>query len=137
QGPQTYRLAGLTATIGPNDIAGSGEIALAGARPALRFDLMSKSFDVEPLLATAPDAGGKPAGQAAGGSPDGRLFSDDPLPLDGLNAVDAVLAYKAERFKAPMLEAQNLVITVALKDGVLNAKPEIGGIAGGRLGGDV
>lgn len=146
-GPQRYQLTGLTANIGPNDLAGSGEIALGGPRPMLRFDLTSKSFDVATLLGPASKAAAesKPAGTAtpgagAGGGrngTDGRLFSDEPLPLDGLNAVDAVLAYKAERFKAPMIEAQNLAVNVALKDGVLNAKPQAENIAGGRLAGDV
>src|SRR5690606_38587717 len=42
-GPQHYRLTGLAANLGPNDLSGSGEVALGGARPALRFDLASKS----------------------------------------------------------------------------------------------
>lgn len=150
-GPQRYALSGLAANIGPNDLTGSGEIDLAGSRPALRFDLGSKSFDLTSLLPerqSSPDGKtgqpspdvptGQPAGPGGATSPnDGRLFSDAPLPLDGLKAVDAVLAYKAERFKAPMLEAQNFAANVTLKDGVLNAKPQAEGISSGRLSGDV
>lgn len=140
-GPQRYAFTGLTATLGQSDLAGSGEIALGGARPSLKLDLASKSFDVQPLIGGA-DQGKAASGGAGGGGgqaqkSDGRLFSDDPLPLDGLMAVDAVVAYKADQFKAPKLDVQNLAVDVTLKDGVLNAKPAIGNIANGNLNGDI
>ncbi|MFN4164230.1 MAG: AsmA family protein [Ferrovibrio sp.] len=142
-GPQRYSLSGITAKLGDSDLAGSGEINLAGAKPAVKFDLASKSLDVTKLI--PKDSGGGSAG-ASGGSPpaakpdaksDGRLFSNDPLPLEGLNAVDAVLAYKAERFIAPSLDVQGLGLNLVLKDGVLQVKPAIQQLAGGSLGGDV
>lgn len=144
-GPQRYSLSGITARLGDSDLAGNGEINLAGARPAVKFDLASKSLDVTKLI--PKDGGGKPAGTgiSGGSSPatkpdgksDGRLFSNDPLPLDGLNAVDAVLAYKAERFIAPSLDVQGFGLDLVLKDGVLQAKPAIQQLAGGSLGGNV
>jgi uncharacterized protein involved in outer membrane biogenesis len=142
-GPQRYSLSGITAKLGDSDLAGSGEINLTGAKPAVKFDLASKSLDVTKLI--PKDSGGGSAG-ASGGSPpaakpdaksDGRLFSNDPLPLEGLNAVDAVLAYKAERFIAPSLDVQGLGLNLVLKDGVLQVKPAIQQLAGGSLGGDV
>lgn len=145
-GPQRYALSNIAAKIADSDLTGSGEINLAGAKPAVKFDLASKSMDVTKLM--PQDSGAKtvsgPAGSGAAGKPaggsqssDGRLFSNDPLPLDGLNAVDAVLAYKAERFKAPMLDAQGMVLNLTLKDGVLNLKPAIANLSNGSLNGDV
>lgn len=141
-GPQRYALTGLAANIGPNDLTGNGEINLAGPRPDLRFDLASKNFDVNSLLPEGQAASAGKTGQPAGPGgtttpPDGRMFSDAPLPLDGLKAVDAVLAYKAEHFKAPMLEAQNFAANVTLRGGVLNVKPQAEGVSSGRLSGDV
>lgn len=147
--PQRYSLSGITARLGDSDLAGSGEINLAGARPAVKFDLASKSLDITKLI--PKDSSGASAGTGASGGSlpaakpdaksdaksDGRLFSNDPLPLDGLNAVDAVLAYKAERFIAPSLDVQGLGLDLVLKDGVLQAKPAIRQLAGGSLGGDV
>lgn len=144
--PQRYALGNIGAKIADSDLAGSAEINLAGAKPSIRADLASKLMDVNKLIpkgagndgkggdgkgAPAP-AGGKPAAKG-----DGRLFSSDPLPLDGLNAADAQIAYKAEQFNAPALAAQNVSFNLTLKDGVLNIKPAIGALAQGNLNGDI
>ncbi|MBP7064221.1 AsmA family protein [Ferrovibrio sp.] len=139
-GPQRYVLSGITADIAGSDLAGSGEIALAGARPAVKFDLASKSLDLTPLLGDGSTAGGKPAtsgsGSAAKKSGD-KLFSSDPLPLDALSLADADFRFKAEKFKAPKLAAQNVNIALLLKDGVLSLKPFGLGLSGGTLAGEI
>lgn len=142
-GPQRYALNNLAAKVADSDLAGSGEVNLAGTKPSVRFDLTSNNMDVTQLM-PKDSAGAKPAGGPAGGSSaggqkasDGRLFSNDPLPLDGLNAVDATGSYKAERLKAPMFEAQGVALNLTLKDGVLNAKPAVANLANGSLNGDI
>lgn len=142
-GPQRFALANIAAKLGTSDLTGSAEVNLAGAKPSARLDLASKSMDVTQFL--PKDTGAKPAGggtaaPAAGGAAkpaDGRLFSNDPLPLDGLNAADAVVNYKADSFKAPSLDVQGLAVALTLKDGVLGLKPAIQNLAGGTLNGDV
>jgi uncharacterized protein involved in outer membrane biogenesis len=143
-GPQRYGLSNLAAKIADSDLAGSGEVSLAGSRPAVRADLASKTMDVTQLMPKGESGGksvaggtGAAGGGAAAQKPGGRLFSDDPLPLDGLKAVDAVVAYKAERLKAPMLDAQGVALNLTLKDGVLNAKPAVANLASGSLSGDI
>ncbi len=143
-GPQRYALSNLAAKIADSDLTGSGEVNLSGAKPSVRFDLASKNMDVTQLMPkdSAKPASGAAAGggtPAAGGSAGGqkRLFSSDPLPLDGLNAVDAAGSYKAERLKAPMLDVQGVALALTLKDGVLNAKPAVGNLANGSVNGDI
>ena len=143
KGPQDYVLSDLTAKIGDSDLSGSGEVMLGGARPALKFDLASQSMNLVPLL-DMKGAEGKPAGSApaagggqTGADTGGRLFSDDPLPLDGLNAVDAAVSYKAASFTAPKLEAKNVAVNLSLKDGALNVKPFALDAAGGHAEGSV
>lgn len=142
-GPQRYALSNIAAKVADSDLSGNGEVNLAGAKPAVRFDLASKNMDVTQLLpkdsAKPAAGGGTAAGGSAGGSAGGqkRLFSSDPLPLDGLNAVDATGSYKAERLKAPMLDAQGVALNLTLKDGVLNAKPAIANLSNGSLNGDI
>lgn len=143
-GPQRYALSNISAKIADSDLTGSSEVNLSGAKPSLRFDLASKNMDVTQLMPkdSAKPASGAAAGggtPTAGGSAGGqkRLFSSDPLPLDGLNAVDAAGSYKAERLKAPMLDVQGVALALTLKDGVLNAKPAIGNLANGSVNGDI
>jgi|GEM_PF-421021 len=140
-GPKRYALSGIAADIAGSDLAGSGELALAGAKPAVKFDLTSKTLDLTPLLGDGSASGGKAAG---GGGTAGvatkksgeRMFSDDPLPLDALNQVDADFRFKADTFRAPKVAAQNVNVTLTLKDGVLNVKPFGLGLSGGTLGGE-
>lgn len=141
-GPQRYALSNIAARVADSDLSGSGELNLAGAKPSVRFNLASKNMDVTQLLpkeaaGAKPAGGGTAAGSAGSAGGQKRLFSSDPLPLDGLNAVDASGSYKAERLKAPMLDAQGVALTLTLKDGVLNAKPAIANLANGNLSGDV
>ncbi|MFN3400390.1 MAG: AsmA family protein, partial [Ferrovibrio sp.] len=141
-GPQRYALSNIAAKIADSDLSGNAEVNLAGAKPAVRFDLASKNMDVTQLMPKESAAAAKPAaagGSTAGGGAGGqqRLFSNDPLPLDGLNAVDATGSYKAERLKAPKLDAQGVALNLTLKDGVLNAKPAIANLSNGSLNGDI
>lgn len=139
-GPQRYALSNIAAKVADSDLSGNAELNLAGAKPSVRFDLASKTMDVTQLMpkeaaAAKPAAGGTAAGGSAGGQQ--RLFSSDPLPLEGLNTVDTTGSYKAERLKAPKLDAQGVALNVTLKDGVLNAKPAIANLANGSVNGDI
>lgn len=144
-GPKRYALSNIAAKIADSDLAGNAEVNLAGAKPSIRFDLASKSMDVTQLMpkdngsakpaASSGAASGGSGGSSAGGQK--RLFSSDPLPLDGLNAVDATGSYKAERLKAPMLDVQGVALNLTLKDGVLNARPAVANLANGNLNGDI
>jgi uncharacterized protein involved in outer membrane biogenesis len=142
-GPQRYALSSIAAKVADSDFAGSAELNLSGAKPAVKADLTSKSLDVTQLMpkdaaATKPAGGtGSSGGGTAAKPADGKIFSADPLPLEGLNAADAQVAYRAERFKAPMVEAQGLAVNLTLKDGVLNLKPAVAALAQGSLNGDI
>src|SRR3546814_21046901 len=64
KGPQDYVLSDITGKIGDSDLSGNGEIALGGTRPALKFDLASKSMNLVPL----PDMKGDRKSGASGTS---------------------------------------------------------------------
>ncbi len=143
-GPMRFAVSDIAAQIATSDIAGSGEVALAGARPAVKFDLASKSLDLTPLLgesgqkAAGGGASGGTSGGAAGGGgkSDGRVFSDEPLPLDGMKAADAELRFKADAFKAPMVDAKAVNVALTLKDGALSVKPFGLNASGGSFNGE-
>lgn len=58
-----------------------------------------------------------------------KLFSSEPLALEGLKALDAVVSYGADRLLADKLVISDLVTDVRLTDGVLLVKPLKAGIA--------
>jgi len=137
-----YAISGIAAEIAGSDLRGAGEVNISGKRPAVRFDLASTFLNLLPLLGDEP-AAATPAAKAAtptgGGGAQGnrKVFSDAPLPLEGLKAVDAELRYKADRFQAPKLQAQGVNVAIALKDGALSIRPLALGVGGGTVNGDV
>lgn len=145
-GPMRYAVSDIAAQIATSDLAGAGEVALAGARPAVKFDLASKSLDLTPLLGQSGNSvGGGSSGGSGGGSgsaggagkpADGRIFSDEPLPLDGLKAADADIRFKADAFKAPMVDAKAVNVVLTLKDGALSVKPFGLNASGGSFNGE-
>jgi uncharacterized protein involved in outer membrane biogenesis len=126
----------LQAVLGRSGLA--GEVVLVrGERPALRAELSSSLLDLTEWAGRKP-AAGAPHGAAVGGegpaTGDGkRLFSDDPLPLAALSAIDAEVKLTAARIvtKGPSLE--NLTARLALNGGKLAVTPLAADIANGRL----
>ncbi|MCH8213646.1 MAG: AsmA family protein [Proteobacteria bacterium] len=138
-----YAVDDLTAKFGASDLAGRVAVSLGGQRPRIEARLSSKQIDLEELL--PPAAKEPPAGTEKGktetengkegGAP--RLFSADPLPLDGLKAADAKLAFRAERVKVRGLVLSDVALDVALNDGRLVIKPLTVTVADGRVSGDI
>jgi len=135
-------LAGLKGALAGNDIAGDVTLNLSGERPAIDAKLSSNMVDLTALVGaagtgpaggTAPAAGGASRPTAASG----RLFPDDPLPLEGLRAVDARLQYSANTIVAAGAKLENAEIGVSLKGGNLSIKPLKAGIADGTIDGSV
>ncbi|MFQ5617774.1 MAG: AsmA family protein [Rhodospirillales bacterium] len=140
-----YAVDDLTAKLGASDLAGRVAVALGGQRPRLEARLSSKQIDLDELL---PPAAGEPAagtgtektetekenGKEGGAA---RLFSADPLPVDGLKAADATLAFRAERLKVRGLVLSDVSVEVGLDGGRLVITPLTASVAGGRVSGGV
>ncbi len=140
-----YAVDDLTAKLGNSDLAGRVAVTLGGQRPRLEARLSSKQIDLDEFLPPAakePPAGegkGKTETEKENGKEGGavRLFSADPLPLDGLRAADAKLAFRAERVKVRGLVLGDVAVEVALSDGRLVVRPLTASVAGGRVSGDI
>ncbi|MFB3136259.1 MAG: AsmA family protein [Rhodospirillales bacterium] len=140
-----YAVDDLTAKLGNSDLTGRVAVSLGGQRPRLEARLSSKQIDLDELLPPAarePAAGeGKEKKETEkengkeGGAP--RLFSADPLPLDGLKAADAKVAFRAERVKVRGLVLSDVAVEVGLSGGRLVVKPLTASVAGGRVSGDI
>ena len=126
--PGRYRLQGLRASIGPNDVAGDVTVSLAGARPAIAGELAASRIDVVSL--------GSEARRAAGGA-DGRVFPDTPLPFDLIGLADADLRLRVARIDGLPLAVRNASGTVVMRNGELALRPWGADLGGGRMTGDL
>jgi len=131
QDGQNFKLTALTAKIGGSDIAGNATLTLGGKRPALSGSFTSANLNLGDL---AP-AGGAAAPAAAGGR---YVFTEDPLPLDGLKAADAKIKLNAKRLVLPNgLAFTDLELSLSLQGGKLVVDPFLAEFSGGTLSGVV
>jgi len=125
-----YRLQDVDVKIGASDLKGTAALYLGGARPRITADLQSTQLDLDELLPKGDD---KPAPPAA----DGLLFPADPLPLDGLKAVDADINLAAARLRVNNMDVTGLRLGVLLQGGRLTVKPLQATVADGVISGEI
>lgn len=130
--PEGYGIEGLSAKVGASDISGSVTVGLAGKpRPTVTAALSSNVIDLKELLPPAPAA--KPVSKPTT-RPDKRVFSDDPLPLESLQAVDADLSAKIARFVLLNgVVLGNVEAKASLRNGKLAVQPASVAVGGGRV----
>ncbi len=129
-----YNVQDLNVTIGRSDLQGSVSVALGGQRPVAKADLTSTLLDLDQML---PKGKGKPAAPAAKKKSDGRVFPADPLPLEGLQAADANLAFSGKRIVSQGVKIDNVSVVLSLKNGRLDIKPLKALVSGGAIDGTV
>jgi len=138
-GPSNVALNNLDATIGPLAMTGSVGAKLGGARPAVKVVLKTDTLNLDQLLpkkeAQQEPAAAAPAAKSGAG--DGRVFPDDPLPLDGLKAADADVKFDAAKIIVDGMEISNVTVALKLKNGRLSIDPLGAMVAGGKINGQV
>jgi len=115
-----------------DDIAmtGTASVDISGATPKIKADLSSSALDLSPFLAS--DGGSSPSSASSEG------WSDAPLDLAGLKAVDADITLKTNALTLGAITLQDLDVAANLDGGNLKAdltKAQIfGGAWRGGLG---
>jgi hypothetical protein len=122
-----YKITGLKAKIGGSDLDGDVSVALGGGKPKVTAALSSVVLDAKDFGVTPA-----PAGAAAAPS-DGRVFSDAPLPLAGLNAVDAKVDLSVAKLVKDPVILENVKLAMTLAGGRLTIAGLNAGLAGGTL----
>lgn len=130
-GPEEYRIADFKALLGPTGLAGGLKIDFSKKRPKVKGSFFSEKMDLRPLMARMKNAPPPTPEEAL--KPSEKVFSDTPLPLEGLSALDAELLFKAGRILTPQLAVRDLNLKIILKDGQLAIKPLTALIGGGNL----
>jgi uncharacterized protein involved in outer membrane biogenesis len=116
----TVRASGIKGSLGKSDIEGNITVTLTGPRPSIDAGFESNKIDIAALRGAGAGAGDKD--QTPPAKKDGRVFSDEPLSLEGLKAVDAAFRYKAASLTGRRGTLSNVAIDATLKDGVLEVR---------------
>ena len=134
---KAFKLSGLAVKIGGSDLGGTLNVALGGAVPVIDAVLSAKRLDLADFIKPSAPAGGDAKGAAAPAPVgDGRVFPDEPLPLDGLKAVDATVKIAIYSLIAAF-EATKVELGFSLKGGDLKVAPLRAVVAKGTLDGSV
>jgi len=139
-GANELRLEDLKAALASNTLSGRVELALAGPRPRIGGTLASTGIDLAALRAGST---GSRRSAPTGGNAEskkerpGRVFPDDPFPLDGLKAVDLDLTLSVEKLAGLSVPVDAVRAGVSLDDGALAVKPFGATVAGSRVEGEL
>jgi len=116
-----YAISALTAQLLQFEIKGDVSISMAGERPSITANLTSESVDISPFQSEEKEAKKE------------KMFSSDPLPLEGLNAADVDLGFKTSRLITRSVTLDNVDLTLKLNNGKLQIAPFTARIAGGDI----
>ncbi|MCI0401591.1 MAG: AsmA family protein [Gammaproteobacteria bacterium] len=127
-----YNVNDLKAKLAKSDLAGDVSAAEAGKRPNVTAHLTASLIDLTPFM--GEDKGKAPKKEAKESD---RVFPSDPLPLDGLRAVDLEVTLKADRIRTPNLVLDKANVAVKLQNGQLTVKPLTASVGGGTFAADL
>jgi len=134
---KALNLVGFKGELAGSDVAGDVTLNLAGTRPFIDAKLKSKLIDVTALGAAAGGATPEAGGGQQPAKPADRMFPDDPLPVEGLRAVDANLTFDADMIIAAGAKLQGAHVGLSLKGGNLTIKPLQATLAEGTIDGSI
>jgi len=140
-----YKLSDMTVKMGGSDLAGEVLVSVAGARPSARGSFSStlldaKDFTGESGTGTAekPAEGETQTSGEAAGSDSRYVLTEEPLPLEGLQAADADIKLTAGTVRLPDgLELTGVDLAMVLEGGKLSIVPLVATLAEGRIDGTV
>jgi hypothetical protein len=114
----TIQVADLKAAFSESDLSGTATLALSGKRPKLTAALASRKLDLRPF--SSPESK-----ETAGAEPTGRdrVFSTDPLPLDGLRKVDADVQLRLASVLMQKAALTDASAAIRIDGGRLQASP--------------
>ena len=139
---ERWRYEKFSGRVGDSDLAGDVEIDVAGERPRLTANLLSRRLDFDDLagfIGAPPRTGGNETAnaeqkaQAAQLAAKPTVLPDTPYNLGKLRAMDADVRWKAQRINAPRLPLDDMDAHLLLDNGLLRLEPLNFGVAGGDI----
>lgn len=116
----------LLLTAGESDVSGEIALAMGEEKPSIEMTLRSTLLDLTPLSeGEAESVEEAPASD--------KLFSDDPLVLDGLKQLNAKINFDAKTVQSTGATMQDVSVKVDLTDGHLKVLPLTARFAGSQV----
>jgi hypothetical protein len=116
--PEDLVVKGLAVKMGGSDIGGDIRVRLGGAKPEIVATLAAKLLNVADFGQSDKPAKAEPAkAEPAKEGEQKRVFPADPLPLEGLSAVNANVKLKIARLLASGMTVEGVDLSAVLKDG--------------------
>jgi uncharacterized protein involved in outer membrane biogenesis len=131
---KNYNLSGLKITLGKNQINGSLGMNLSGKVPYIDAVLSSKELDLNSFMNKdkAPDKPAEPSVKTDENTE--RLFSDEPLNLDSLKAVNGKFKINIDKLVLSEMVLNALSVDSTMNNGSLSLKPLKMNMGGGNIG---
>jgi len=130
-----YQVRGFNAVFGDNDLNGAFEVTLSTRRPRLEANLSSRTLDLRPLFSKSEQRSVTEVERGKGKEPDSKVFSQKPLRLDSLRAIDADVHLQAGQILLPRLALDNTTVHLKIEKGLLEIDPLQGTVGGGTAEG--
>ena len=128
-GDGSYLIKSMKLQAGNTDLSGDLTANVSDKRPALTANLSSNSIDLVEL------SGGEVVAKKEAKKE--RVFSSDPLPLEGLRSVDANVTVNAKEIKTSSLILTRTKIVLTLNNGNLSINPLSTLVAGGTMNANI
>lgn len=128
----TLTLDALKIDVAGSDISGRVSVGL-NAPMTVMADLSSNLIDVDAFKPKDSAKAAPTKKASADDKGDGRVFPDDPLPVDGLKSINADVKFKAKTLKSSGLTVTEVHAQIVLMGGKLVVKPAGAKLAGGDI----
>jgi uncharacterized protein involved in outer membrane biogenesis len=129
-----YKVEQLQLKMGTSSMTGDASVAMGGKKPSITANLAAAMIDLKDFGVKPAAGGGAGSGVTSSGTAnDGRIFPADPLPFDGLGAVDANIHLTAQKFIKDPVTLENLELDMLLQDSKLTLKNFQSGLGGGNF----
>ncbi len=132
--PKNYNMSGLKIALGKSQMNGSLGINLSGKVPYIDAALSSKELDLDSFMSKdkAPDKPSEPSVKTDEKAE--RIFSEEPLNLDSLNAVNGKFKISIDKLVISEMVLNALSVDAAMSNGNLSLKPLKMTLGGGNIG---
>ncbi len=130
----TLALSGIDLKFGSTDLSGNVSVNLGSKVPTIDGSLSSNLINLDELLPKSE--GQKEAAPAPSKEGDGKVFPNDPLPLDGLKAANVKLGFKGAKVVVQGMNITDTSVDLSLQNGKLQIKPGAT-VFSGKITGDV